>query len=66
LFGFGVDVISQVPITITFCLYGQKSRAFSEWKRMVDKVNGAFFSSLEITSKTAYMFFIEKCGFWKG
>lgn len=69
LFGFCVDVISKVWVSIAvlpFFLYGQKSWVFSEWKRVVDKVNSACFSSLEITSETAYTFFIEKCGFWKG
>lgn len=65
LFAFCVDVISQLPASIAFFLYGHKSWVFFEWKRMVDTVNSACFSSLEITSKTAYMFFIEKCGFWK-
>lgn len=54
------------PGASQYFLYGQKSWPFSEWKRMVDKVNSACFSSLEITSKPAYTFFIEKCGFWKG
>lgn len=65
LFGFCIDVISQLPVSIAFFLCGQKSWIFFKWKRMVDILNSVCFSNLEINSKTAYTFCIEKCGFWK-